>query len=137
MTILDDILSNNVNHKNEIPNDPEHFSVLSPLFSWVLKSKEEAPKYIYKTFFSFANNEKSIKINLTALDRCCANEELISLLFSKLVKVKKKDFNGEIESESQNVMKAELFKLFKNVQYLEIYCPYHPFALLVLQICTK
>ena len=93
LTILDNILNNNVDISNQISNNMGDFNVLSSLFSFVLSSKKES-KYIYKTFNVFRNKKTEIKIHIDHLNEHCFNKDLLSLLFYDLVKVDEDDFNG-------------------------------------------
>ena len=128
LTYLDNILSGNVNFENIIPSNDKHVSVLSSLFSSLSSSSKQESKYIYKTFNSFIKNKTKIEISLSELHDYCKNKKLLELLFNTFVE-EDKDWDGSFKSVKQNLPKPYLLSIFSHIEYLKIWCEYHPFSL--------
>lgn len=132
LTILDSILSNNVNMNNEIPHDNKVVSVVSQLFSSVLSGKEYIGNlYVWRTFNTFIMNKKWILVNIDQLHEHCSNNKLLKVIFYDLIKKDKNQdvYSMMIKNKNQNLLKSDIFKLFANVNYLEIHSLQHPFSL--------
>ena len=127
ITTLDQIISNNVYNKNKIEDNPGSFSMVSSLFGYYLSrslvEKVVCNTYILKSFQCFVNNKQEIRVYLYKLDNYCSNKGLLGLLFSKLVQ------ETSVKEKDQNLLKRDALKVFKNVNYLYIYCADYSFCL--------
>ena len=130
LTILDNILSENVNIDNIIFDNSKAVSVLSYLFSSILSGKEYVGnKYIWNTFNTFIMSKKDIFVRIAKLDKYCLNKNLLALIFSDLIKNDDDDNRAMIINKNQNLVKPEILKIFKNVTYLRIHCKKYPLSL--------
>lgn len=126
LTILDNILSDNVSMHDRIANNSKVVPVLRPLISSIISREEYlGNQYVWSTFNTFILNKREIEVDLMALNTFCQNEDLLRLIFFNLVQGR-----GELpKEENQNLLKPDILKLFKNVTYLEINCTDYPLSL--------
>ena len=122
ITILDNIITNNVTSSNTISDNSADVEILSLLFS--SKENLKINPYILNTFKCFVNHKQEIRIDIRLLDKYCFNKELLGLLFSKIVS----DTNTKYED--QNLIKKQVLKVFGNVTSLYIECHCYSFSLL-------
>merc|ERR1712228_881434 len=83
------------------------------------ETKASFPPFIAECFDAFIQNKKQIIFNLFYLDEN-GDERMNNLLFHSL---EQREYNEEIkrkDDDQNNVMKSEIFSLFKNVQTLII-----------------
>ena len=134
LTVLDNILSNNVDKHHIIPKNSSYVSVLSDLFSTIISGKEYVGnQYVWNTFNAFIMNKQKILIHIDNLDEYCHDKELLNLIFGDLIKIIKKEeeykYDEMIKFETQNSLKSNVIKLFKNMTYLWITCRSYPLSL--------
>lgn len=137
ITILDMIISWNVNDDSKIGNNPDDVSTLKSLFAYYLypeSQKEFKPnQYIFNTFLCFLNNKDSIMVDLDKLDEHCPNKGILSLIFTQIIKDTDNDAVLTMnEDNDKNLVKKEVFTLFKNVTDLFITCDSYSISLLAL-----
>ena len=133
ITILDHIISNNVRWNNEIADSAEDVSILKRLFGYYLspwsQGKIKGNQYIFDTFQCFANHKETIKINIAYLDWYCHNKDLLALLFDKIINTR---YNPSSDSLTQNILRKDVIKIFKNVKTLRIWAGDYKLSLLSL-----
>ena len=131
LTILDNILSNNVYRSNIISDNDKNVSILSCLFSSCLsKQQYVGNQYIWNIFNSFINHKQEIKIHIDQLDEYCENKQLLQLILSEIVK--QEEYKEEYCSDkykNKNLLKPQILSIFKNVTYLYIDCDSYPLSL--------
>ena len=121
ITILDNILNNNVDMFNKIDNNKKDTLVLSSLFSAILSDKEfSGNQYILRTFEAFTMSKQKIEIHIGNIDQYCMNKDILDLIFFGLVKINSNKQEGQIIMK--NVLKPCVLKMFKKVTHVEIRC---------------
>ena len=110
LTVLDNILSDNVNIANQIQDNGKDLAVLKVLFSSILSEKEyNGNQYIWNTFKAFIANKRSIKVNIVELVRWCHNSALLDLIFNDLAVMDSQEdlIENLTLSPNQNLFKSD------------------------------
>ena len=135
ITILDNILSNNIGRGNPIPDNAKDVLVLNDLFSSFLSRKGYAAnQYISDSFMTFITSKQKIRMCLYNLNKYCKNQKSLKLIFNDMIQVDKDahdkyKYDEMIKKKNQNLLNSNVLKLFKNVTYLEIRSARHPVSL--------
>ena len=137
ITALDAIISNN---HNKVSKDSEYGPVLEELFSYSLSSKQQRyNKYLYQTFQCFVNHKQKIEISIPYIDLCVKDKALRKVLFYDIVCKKEDKDNPDISgwidlNNKENLVKPDLFNIFKNIKEITIIASYgyYPCSLLLL-----
>ena len=126
LTILDNLLTNNVDDDNIIPDHHKTFKILKGLFSSCsLKEKYIGNQYVLNIFNAFINNKHKIDINIYVLDKWCKNKGLLGLILSDI----KEGEEYSDEYKDKNLLKPQILSIFKNVTHLNITCSEYPLSL--------
>lgn len=127
MTALDNMISGNVNRLSRIPSNQRYGEIILELTHHLLETsqgKGSLTPYLYQTFRTFAARKKSMKINIDYLNKYVEDELLLSSLFNEIKRERTEIRSGWIEwndiSGTQNLMKPLLFKIFPNIEEIEI-----------------
>ena len=137
ITILNNILTNNVYGGNEISNDSSYCQVLNSLFSSFLSEQQYTEnQYICNAINAFFVNKQEINIFFRHLMQYCHNKNLLNLIFGDLIEMSTKDWSKKydvmIQKKNQNLLRPIMLKLFKNVTYLHISCWSFPLSMKAL-----
>ena len=115
LTILDDILSNNVDHNNIILDDPKDTLILQHLFSAISSNEQyHGNQYIWNAFKAFIN-QKRLEIELWKFHYYCNNKALLGLILSDLQKIGDNEEYSEEKYRNKNMIKSEILSIFRNV----------------------
>lgn len=119
ITILDQIISMNLDKGNQILDNPLDASTLQKLFEYELdpssRDKIKGNQYIFDTFHCFIRNKEVIDIDIGLLDEYCHNKKLLGVLFDKIIK------NPSSDNLAQNIFKKDVIKIFKYTKTLKIW----------------
>ena len=134
LTMLDNILSNNVNIVNPISKNSQGVSLLKDLFSSCISGKKFAGNnYIWNTFQAFIMNKKKVDIHVSDLDRYCHNKGLLGLTLRNIVKMEEEEKEEKEylldKYKNKNLLKPQIISIFNNVTYLEIWCSDYPLSM--------
>lgn len=122
------MISFGLNFEEEtITEDLEYGLIIRELFEDHLARQERERifhPYVYETFGCFANHKKRIEIDIGTLSKLVQDKELKTVLFHDIIANKQKD-KTEISAwidvdDKQNLIKNEVFQVFKNVKELNI-----------------
>ena len=122
MTALDILISDVL-----LPSTYKHGKIISSLFNHILNDEldQKFNPYIIETFKLFAANKQKIYIDLCELDRYNKQDDgtLVNLIVNELKAFGYFDEYSECEMNmgNINILKPQLFDIFKNVNYLEIH----------------
>ena len=148
LTILDNILTNNVLFDNKIADNKKDYQILKGLFdSYLAKEQYVGNEYIWSIFNAFVNYKHKIDIHLDRLGASCKNKDLLGLILSDTVKMKyvkptgRWDFKEEEylsdKYRNKNLLKPEILSIFQNVTDLRIGCNFYPLSLESLLVLIK
>ena len=130
LTILDNILSANV---DEIPNNHKYVQVLKGLFDACLTGNGyNGNEYVWNIFNSFIYHKHQIRIDLDELEKktCTEKSLLLCLLIPDIVKQSSdEDEYGSDKYNNKNLLKRDIFSIFRNSTNLVIICHSCPLSL--------
>ena len=105
---------------------------LKEIFNYLTKStaKPKFIPYIYDTFSCFANNKKSLGMDLASIHWYIRNQNMLDILVRKNIKKGKENY-PEIN------LNPDLLKIFKNVTSIQLNAEYYPISFLSLLSSIK
>ena len=130
LTILDNIMGDNVTKDNVISNNSKDVSALKYLFSCILSEQEyEGNEYVWNTLKAYIMNKKLLRFNIDELDKHCKNKKLLKLIFYDLIKSDEDKYDAMIINKNQNLLRPEMLKVFENVTKIWINTDEYPISL--------
>ena len=127
ITSLDSIISDNLWKNNSIPVDSKCGEIIGHLFDAIDNGGESnMHPYVYKTFKTFIQHKKKIKIDMDNIWKHLLDQKLLDLLFDSL-EIQRYDKEARLsywlDSDifaKGNLIKSELFRILRNVKELHI-----------------
>ena len=130
LTMLDNILTSNVNSDNEVLANDKDVKILQDLFDSCTSRKQYVGnQYIWNTFNTFINHKRKIEISIERLKDHCKNEGLLRLILSDIEQEERYQEYSPDKYENKNLLKPQILAMFKNVTHLVIRCNRYPLSL--------